>query len=160
MQRLTKSQSLFMVRPEVKRPRICSTTRRWAESQALKNSLRHANAHQVSKPVYGETRSQAYQDLLDHAKASRIPSIEEFTKACKGSPSLKTCLWRDQKSSVSGSAQPREGEQNPKHWRNLLRHAKAHQVSKPISGETRSQACQDLLDHAKASSIPKHQKIY
>ena len=144
-----------MARPEAKRVRICSTTRRRAESQALKNLLRHAKTHQVSEPVYGETRSQACQDLLDLAKASRIPrhriilegmqslvksqslfiarpeanraricsttrgraespSIKIFSKACKDASSLKACLWRDQKPSMPRSAQPREGEQNPR----------------------------------------------
>ena len=70
-------KAYLMARPEAKHARICSTTRRRADSQALEKFLRHAKAHQVSKPV----------------------------------------LWRDQKPSVPGSARPREGEQNPKHWR-------------------------------------------
>ncbi|KAH9745725.1 Ribonuclease H [Citrus sinensis] len=113
MQRLIKSQSPFMARPEAKRARIYSTTRRRAESPSIEKCLRHAKAHQVSKPVYGETRSQACQDLLDQAKASRIPKHRKISKACKDSSSLKACLWRDQKPSVPGSARPREGEQNP-----------------------------------------------
>ena len=111
---LTKSQSLFMARPEAKRARICSTTRRRAEPQALKNFLRHAKAHQVSKPVYGETRSQACQDLLDQAKASRPLSVIKISKASKGSKVSKPAQWRDKKSSLLEFARPCEAEQKKK----------------------------------------------
>ena len=83
MQRLTKSQSLLMTRPETKRVGIFLTKRRRADSPTLKNLLRHAKVHQVSKPVYGETRSQAYRDLLDQAKASKLPNIENLLRHVK-----------------------------------------------------------------------------
>ena len=70
------------------------------------------HSQDINRPLWA-----MYVYPFDHAKASRIPCIEKSTKACKGSPSLKACLWQDQKPSVPGSAQPREGEQNPNHWR-------------------------------------------
>ena len=112
MQRLAKSQSLSYGETEAKHARICSATRRRAESQSSKNQ-RHAKARQ----------------------------------------SLKACLMARQKPSMPGSARPREGEQTPKHSKKFLRHAKAHQVSKPVLWRDRSQACQDLLDHEKASRL-------
>ena len=108
MQRLAKSQSLSYGETEAKHARICSTTRRRANSKAF----------------------------------------EEIPEACKGSPSLKACFMARQKPSVPGSARPREGEQAPKHSKKFLRHAKAHQVSKPVLWRD-----QDLLDHANASRI-------
>ncbi|KAH9659753.1 Receptor-like protein 13 [Citrus sinensis] len=89
---LTKSQSLFMARQKPSMPGSARPREGEQNPQASKKSLRRAKAHQVSKPVLWRDRSQACQDLLDHEKASRIPSIEEFTKACKGSPSLKACF--------------------------------------------------------------------
>ena len=60
-----------------------------------KKFLRHAKAHQVSKPVLWRDRSQACQDLLDRAKASRIPGIEESSKACgKTMSQAGTCSSR------------------------------------------------------------------
>ena len=120
MQRLTKSQSLFYGETEAKRTRICSTTRRRADSKA----------------------------------------IEEFSKACKGSPGLKTCFIARQKPSVPGSTRPHEGQQTAKQSKNFLRHAKAHQVSKPVLRRDRSQACQDLLDHAKASRLQSNRRTF
>ncbi|KAH9684964.1 Ribonuclease H [Citrus sinensis] len=154
-----ESQNLFMVRPEAKRARICSTKRRRVESQTLKKFPRHAKAHQVSKPVYGETRSQACQDLLDQAKASRIPNIENVSKACKGSSSLKACFMARPEAKRARICSTKRRRAESQTLKKFPRHAKAHQVSKPIYGETRSHACQDLLDQAKASRIPNIEKV-
>ena len=103
---------------------------------------------------YGETEAKRARICSTTRWRADSKSIEELSKACKGSPSLKACFMARQKPNVPGSARPRDGEQTPKQSKNFLRHAKAHQVSKLVLWRDRSKACQDLLDHATASRTP------
>ncbi|KAH9727588.1 Ribonuclease H [Citrus sinensis] len=141
-------------REEAKHARICSTTRRRADSKALE---------EIPKACKGSTKSQSLSYGETEAKHARICSAtrrraesqsSKNPRHAKARQSLKACLMARQKPSMPGSARPREGEQTPKHSKKFLRHAKAHQVSKPVLWRDRSQARQDLLDRAKASRIP------
>ena len=85
-QRLQSLKACFMARQEIKHARICSTKRRRANHKSSKNLLRHAKAPKSQSLFYGETGSQACQDLLDQAKASRPSIVIKIPKACKGSP--------------------------------------------------------------------------
>ena len=82
----SKSQSLFMARPEAKRARICSTKRRRADPQQLQKVSKTCKGPIKSQSLcYGETRSQAGQDLLDQAKASKPSNV---TKSFYGTERL------------------------------------------------------------------------
>ncbi|KAK9223242.1 hypothetical protein WN944_011684 [Citrus x changshan-huyou] len=89
------------------------------------------------------TRSQACQDLLDQAKASRLSSIQKFLRHAKAHQVSKPVLWRDQKPSVTGSARPREGEQTPKHSK----------ISKACKGSPSLKACFMARPEAKRARI-------
>ncbi|KAH9750796.1 Ribonuclease H [Citrus sinensis] len=58
MQRLVKSQSLFMARQKPSVPGSARPRDGEQNPQASKKSPRHAKARQVSKPVYGETEAK------------------------------------------------------------------------------------------------------
>ena len=156
---LQSLKAYFMARQEVKHAKICSTKRMRADHKSSKNFLRHAKAPKSQSLFYGEIESQACQDLLDQAKASRPQKFQKISKACNGSKVSKPLRWRDRKPSVSGSARPSEGEQTTESSKTFLRRAKAPKSQSIFYGEIGSQAWQDLLDQAKACRPQKFQKI-
>ena len=161
MQRLVKSQSLFYGETEAKHARICSATRRLAESQALKKSSKACKGLSSLKSCFMARQKPSMPGSARPREGEQTPKhSKKFLRHAKAHQVSKPVLWRDQKPSMPGSARPREGEQNPQASEYFLRHAKARQVSKPILRRDRSQACQDLLDRAKASRIPKHRKSF
>ncbi|KAH9715068.1 hypothetical protein KPL71_020894 [Citrus sinensis] len=154
---------------EVKRPWNAAHLRKYFQSQACQDLLDHEKASRLrsirrnsqgmqrltksQSLSYGETEAKHARTCLATRRRADSKAFEEIPKACKGSPSLKACLMARQKPSMPGPAWPREGEQTPKHSKKFPRHAKAHQVSKPVLWRDRSQACQDLLGHEKASRL-------
>ena len=72
-----------MARQEAKHARICLTKRRRADHKSPKNLLRHAKVPKSQSLFYGEIGSQACQDLLDQAKASRPQKFQKSFKTPK-----------------------------------------------------------------------------
>ena len=106
---------------------------------------------------YVETRSQAFQDLLDQAKVSRLPSVAKVLRHAKARS--QSLLYGETRSQVCRDL---PGQVKASRLRSVVkfrRHAKPYQVSKPTYGETRSQTCQNLLDQAKANIIPSTEKV-
>ena len=85
-------KACFIARPEAKRARICSIKRRRAESQALKTFLKHAKSHQVSKPILWRHEKPSLPGSARPSESEQTPKRRKVSKACKGSPSLKSCF--------------------------------------------------------------------